>query len=150
MMKTSKLLALLLCIALSVFLLSACGKQAAEGPSPSQGTTQATQSQTESGNSLEEGELPAITIPQQTHPVTAPTEEAEVIKPPAATAPTVGTKPAEPTPTEPAPTQPEPTEPPETTPPEATRPTDPTETAPPEATEPPRLDPDELPPIPIS
>jgi hypothetical protein len=145
-MKGSKLITFLLCITLCVFLLSACGKQAAEEP-----TVPPTEAaQTENPNGLEQGELPAIIIPQQTEPVTTPTEDSEPTEgtmPPAATEPSKGTEPTEPKPTEP-PKETEPTEP-EPTQPKPTEPEEPSETAPPETTEPPKLDENELPPIPV-
>ena len=131
-MKGSKLITFLLCITLCVFLLSACGKRAAEEP-----TVPPTQAaQTENPDGLEQGEFPAIIIPQQTEPVTDPTEDSEPTEgtmAPAATEPSKGTEPTEPEPTQPKPTEPE----------------EPSETAPPETTEPPKLDENELPPIPV-
>ncbi len=109
-----------LCILLSMFLLNGCGKQPSEEtlPADTQPSTQTTQPQTESAGDLEEGELPALTIPQQTEPVTQPTEGTPA---PEATQPIQEPKP-------PADTEP---------------------TQPPEPTEPPRLDENELPPIPV-
>ena len=157
MMRRRKLPARVLWITLLAFLLAACGKQAAEAPV--QPTTQTTPPLTQRADDLEDGELPAIPIPQQ--PVTEPTGETE---PAEGTIPTEGTNPTQPSPSEPSgetePTEPKPTqsaptqpsEPPESIPPETTRPSNPPETTPPETsetTEPPTLDEDELPPIPV-
>ena len=120
-MKGNKFLILLLCI----FLLAACGKQAAEDPT--EPTAKAVQE--ENADGVEEGLLPVTTVPQQTEQVTAPAEDTE--------------PPKETDPTEPAPTEP----------PKETEPTDPVPTEPPETdtepTEPPGLDENELPPIPV-
>ena len=148
----------LLCISLSVFLLAGCGEQPAEEPVDSRGTSSATQLPTEENDILEEGELPSLTLPQQTQPVTEGIE---------ATQPTVSTEgsqesdttePAETSPSEvpTVPSEPSESEPPvtvqPTVPPETTQPTEPPETTPPvttEPTEPTKLDEDELPPIPV-
>ena len=164
-MKFGKLLPLLLCIVLCTALLPACGEQAGVEPTGTVPTTEATQPiQTEGG--LEEGELPAVTLPQETEPVTEPTEATQPVEnTEPATEPTEATRPQQPTeqetqppeisqpsqPTQPTETEPsqQPTEPVETTPPVTT---EPVETTPPvttEPTEPPRLDEDELPPIPV-
>ena len=140
MRRLSKVLCLLVC----VFLLAACGKQAAEDPT--EPTAKAVQE--ENADGVEEGQLPATTVPQQTEQVTAPAEDTE---------PPKETEPTEPAPTEPPqetePTEPEPTEPAPTEPPKETAPTDPVPTEPPETdtepTEPPGLDENELPPIPV-
>lgn len=98
-----------------VLLLTACGKQAAEEPAtqPGQSTTLAT-------DALDEGELPQVTLPQQTQPVTDVTEETE---PTESAKPTEGTEPSQPT-----------------QPPNTSVPTEPTG---------PPFDEDELPPIPV-
>ena len=144
-MMLRRLLTLLLSTTLCLALLSACGKQAAEDAPGTQPTSGVTQPQTESAG-LEEGELPDVTVPQQTQPVTG-----SVVEPPS-TENTDPTEPSEETqPTEVSePSQP--TQPTETVPPETTQPVEPDETTPPATTEPteqPRLDEDELPPIPV-
>lgn len=148
----------LLCISLSVLLFVGCGEQPAEEPGYSRGTGSVTQLPTEENDMLEEGELPSLTLPQQTQPATEGTE---------VTQPTVSTEGSqEPDTTEPAETSPSevpsvPGEPSESEPPvtvqptvptETTQPTEPPETTPPattEPTEPAKLDEDELPPIPV-
>lgn len=99
MRRLSKVLCLLVC----AFLLAACGKQAAEDPAMTQGTTEATQP-TKETYPLGAGELPPVIIPPQTQPVTEPTE---------ATEPAETVQPSDPT--ELVDTQPQETEPAETT-----------------------------------
>ena len=96
----------LLCLLVCVFLLAACGKQAAEDPAMTQGTTEATQP-TKETYPLGAGELPPVIIPPQTQPVTDPTEATE------ATEPAETVQPSDPT--ELVDTQPQETEPAETT-----------------------------------
>ena len=147
-MRLAKPISLLLCIVFCVVLFAACGEQAAEEPAVTQPTTETiplqTESNTEPEDKLEEDELPALTFPQATEPVTEDTAEPEPSQPADEEKPqaTEVSKPSEPTePTEPTTTQSEttPSEPqPETEAPEATEPT-----------EPPILDEDELPPVPV-
>jgi hypothetical protein len=119
-----------LCLLTLLFLLTACGKQAAEDPLPTDMSTHPT---AQTGERLDEGELPQVTFPQQTQPVTDPTEGT---KPPEETNPSEDAAPPEET--DPS----EGTTPPETMlPPETSRPTVPAE--------PPRFDEDELPLIPV-
>lgn len=164
--KMSNLLKSCLCVILSVFLLTACNEQAAEGTDDIQGATQSTQPQSGGTEVLDEGELPEITVPQGSQTSSAP-DQADVTEPTEITEPTQvtettettqGTKPSEPKPTKPAvvPSEIPETEPPVTTQPTEApitpQPTEPPETTPPvttEPTEPPRLDEDELPPIPV-
>ena len=152
-----KLFKILFVIALSVFLLVACNNQATEEPMVTNGTVETTQPVTGASGILDEGELPAVVIPEQNQPETdedVTIEPTEIIEPTLATEPTepsATTKPTEPKPTETTspPSEPTETEPSETPEPE---PTIPSETTPPpttDATEPPRLDEDELPPIPL-
>ena len=136
-------IALLLSVLFCMFLLAACGEQAAEVPTGTQPTTVATEPQSSAENELEEDELPLVTIPDETLPVTDVPDETQ---PGLTTRPTEGTPPTEP----PASTQPpevsEPSQP--TT--EATEPTEsvePETTAPTEPTESPELDDGELPPL---
>ena len=145
MTKGNKLFARMLCMSLSVLLLSACSKQAEEEPTDLPPSTEAIESQIDLTDRLDEGELPVIPFPQHTEPVTEITGATEQTEDSTSTEP----KPTEPKPTEPKPTEPKPTEPPETTPTEIPQPTEPLETVPPETTAPPTLDEDELPPIPI-
>lgn len=159
-MRGGKYFAFLLCIVLCVIFLSACGEQAAEDPALTQPTTEATQPQGLPENNVEEEELPAVTIPQQTQPVTEgvgqtepgletkPTEPSKESQPPEVSQPSQPTTEAEPTEPETPPSETVPTEP-ETTPSE-TVPTEPETTLPETVpTEPPKLDEDELPPVPL-
>jgi hypothetical protein len=132
-----------LCFLLTLFLLNGCGKQPSEGNEPpAQPTTQITQPTTQTDGNPEEGELPAITVPQQTEPVTEPIE---VTTPPAVTKPAPTTQPPVTTQATEPPATTRPTQPPvPADPPEATEPTRQTE-----PTESPRLDEDELPPVPV-
>jgi hypothetical protein len=135
MTKGNKLFTRILCMSLSVLLLSACSKQAEEEPTDLPPSTEAIESQIDLTDRLDEGELPVIPFPQHTEPVTEITGATEQTE--------------DSTSTEPKPTEPKPTEPPETTPTEIPQPTEPLETVPLETTAPPTLDEDELPPIPI-
>lgn len=122
-MKGYKPLALLVLMMLCVVLLAACGEQAAEDTAIPQLTTEATQPQAGDNGDQEEGELPAVTIPPETEPVTdgenepdleteptEPTKQTESANIPEETQPPVVTEPSqEPEPTEP--TQPETTQP---------------------------------------
>jgi hypothetical protein len=151
-----------LCLLAMVLLLTACGKRAMEETFPTDITTQpatgATQPTTQTDQGLENGELPQVTLPQQTEPSTQPQENEkpgggntgtanppETSKPTEDTTPPEASKPAEGT-IPPVATEPseetgasESTQPP-TVPPETSQPTNPTE---------PPFDEDELPPIPV-
>lgn len=147
-------LTLAVCTILCFGLLAACGKQAAEAPSSSQPTTNVTQPQSDADGALDEGELPAVTVPQPDELLTGSAEgsepEGEIDS--AETTQPIETKPAQEPQSSDSPQTSEPTQSTEAPPPEPTRPVDPQGTAAPEAdeqTEPPRLDEDELPPIPI-
>lgn len=113
-----------------VFLLTACGKYVAEETLPLDMTTRPT---AQAGEGADEEELPQVTIPRQTEPVTQPTQPQEVYPSDDETTPS------------------ENTEPPQVTNPMA--PTDETES--PEETEPtesprqPGLGEDELPLVPV-
>ena len=138
---------------LAVVLLCGCGKVTQEETLPTESLCP-----TEQTEQWEDGELPLVTIPQQTEPaetteIPGETKPPETTKPnqgtipPETTVPAEATKPAETETVPPATTVP--SEPPETVPPITTVPSEPPETVPPETTVPtePPLEEDELPPV---
>ena len=138
---------MLLCVMLCMVLLAACGKQAAEVvPADTQPTTELTQPSTVPVGDLEDDELPPVILPVETEPVTEPDVEPTPTEPPKATEPSEPVKETQPQVSKPT----EPTEPVTTAPTEPT-PTEPAEpeTQPTEPTEIPRLDENELPPVPV-
>ena len=69
------ILVLTFCMAFSAVLLTACDKEVPEDPT--QASTQAAQSQTQTTYPLGSGELPPVVIPPQTQPATEPTEDTQ-------------------------------------------------------------------------